>query len=38
MRVGVLVSGSGTNLQSLLDAAASGALAPATIAVVISLA
>lgn len=36
MKVGVLVSGAGTNLQALLDAAAAGALAPATIAVVIS--
>jgi phosphoribosylglycinamide formyltransferase 1 len=36
MRVGVLVSGSGTNLQALLDAEASGQLAPATIAVVLS--
>lgn len=36
MRVGVLVSGNGTNLQALLDAAATNALAPATIAVVIS--
>ena len=36
MRVGVLVSGSGTNLQALLDAEAKGTLAPATIAVVIS--
>lgn len=36
MRVGVLVSGNGTNLQALLDAERAGALAPATIAVVIS--
>lgn len=36
MRVGVLVSGSGTNLQALLDAEATGSLAPATIACVIS--
>ena len=36
MKVGVLVSGSGTNLQSLLDAEARGELAPATIDVVIS--
>lgn len=36
MRIGVLVSGNGTNLQALLDAAHAGALAPATIAVVIS--
>jgi phosphoribosylglycinamide formyltransferase 1 len=36
MRVGVLVSGSGTNLQALLDAEASGQLAPATIGLVIS--
>ncbi|MBP9084546.1 MAG: phosphoribosylglycinamide formyltransferase [Kofleriaceae bacterium] len=36
MRVGVLVSGNGTNLQALLDAAANNTLAPATLAVVIS--
>jgi phosphoribosylglycinamide formyltransferase 1 len=36
MKVGVLVSGSGTNLQALLDAEARGELAPAEIAVVIS--
>jgi len=36
MRVGVLVSGSGTNLQALLDAQAQGHLAPATIAIVVS--
>lgn len=36
MNVGVLVSGSGTNLQALLDAEARGELAPATIAVVVS--
>jgi len=36
MKVGVLVSGSGTNLQALLDAQARGELAPAEIAVVIS--
>ncbi len=36
MKVGVLVSGSGTNLQALLDAEARGELAPATVAVVIS--
>jgi phosphoribosylglycinamide formyltransferase-1 len=36
MKVGVLVSGSGTNLQALLDAEARGLLAPATIAVVVS--
>lgn len=36
MRVGVLVSGSGTNLQALLDAEARGELAPATIALVVS--
>ena len=36
MKVGVLVSGSGTNLQALLDAEARGALDPATIACVIS--
>lgn len=36
MRVGVLVSGAGTNLQALLDAEARGELAPATVAVVVS--
>lgn len=36
MKVGVLVSGSGTNLQALLDAEAAGALAPGEIAVVVS--
>ncbi len=36
MRVGVLVSGAGTNLQALLDAQARGQLAPAEICVVIS--
>jgi len=36
MMIGVLVSGSGTNLQALLDAQARGELAPAEIAVVIS--
>jgi len=36
MRFAVLVSGSGTNLQALLDAEAAGALAPATIACVVS--
>jgi phosphoribosylglycinamide formyltransferase-1 len=36
MKVGVLVSGSGTNLQALLDAEARGELAPAQIAVVVS--
>ena len=36
MKIGVLVSGRGTNLASLLDAEAAGALAPATIACVIS--
>jgi phosphoribosylglycinamide formyltransferase 1 len=36
MKVGVLVSGAGTNLQALLDAQTHGELAPATIAVVIS--
>ena len=36
MRLGVLVSGGGTNLQALLDAERVGTLAPATIAVVIS--
>jgi phosphoribosylglycinamide formyltransferase 1 len=35
-RIGVLVSGNGTNLQALLDAEARGALAPGTIAVVVS--
>lgn len=34
MKVGVLASGSGTNLQALLDAQAAGTLAPATIVVV----
>jgi phosphoribosylglycinamide formyltransferase-1 len=34
MRVGVLASGSGTNLQVLIDCAARGALGPATLAVV----
>jgi len=36
MRIGVLVSGNGTNLQALIDAEGRGELAPATIAVVIS--
>jgi phosphoribosylglycinamide formyltransferase-1 len=36
VRFGVLVSGSGTNLQALLDAEASGELAPAEIACVVS--
>jgi phosphoribosylglycinamide formyltransferase-1 len=36
MKVGVLVSGTGTNLQALLDAQARGELAPAEIAVVVS--
>jgi phosphoribosylglycinamide formyltransferase 1 len=36
MKVGVLVSGSGTNLQALLDAEARGDLAPAVIAAVVS--
>ena len=36
MNVGVLVSGSGTNLQALLDAEARGELAPAQITIVIS--
>jgi phosphoribosylglycinamide formyltransferase-1 len=36
VRIGVLVSGNGTNLQALLDAEARGELAPATIALVIS--
>ncbi len=36
MKLGVLVSGSGTNLQALLDAEAAGRLAPGEIACVIS--
>jgi phosphoribosylglycinamide formyltransferase-1 len=36
MRIGVLVSGSGTNLQALLDAEAAGTLAPGEIAIVVS--
>jgi phosphoribosylglycinamide formyltransferase-1 len=36
MKIGVLVSGRGTNLGALLAAEAAGALAPATIAVVIA--
>jgi phosphoribosylglycinamide formyltransferase-1 len=36
VKIGVLVSGAGTNLQSLLDAQAAGALAPAEIVAVIS--
>ena len=36
MKIGVLVSGTGTNLQALLDAQARGELAPAEIALVIS--
>lgn len=36
MKIGVLVSGSGTNLQALLDAEARGALAPGEIACVVS--
>jgi len=36
MKIGVLVSGAGTNLQALLDAQATGALAPAEITVVVS--
>jgi phosphoribosylglycinamide formyltransferase-1 len=36
MNLGVLVSGTGTNLQALLDAEAAGQLAPAQIAIVIS--
>lgn len=36
MKLGVLVSGNGTNLQALLDAQRSGTLAPGTIAVVVS--
>jgi phosphoribosylglycinamide formyltransferase-1 len=35
MKIGVLVSGAGTNLQALLDAQARGELAPAEIAVVV---
>jgi phosphoribosylglycinamide formyltransferase-1 len=34
VKVGVLASGSGTNLQALIDAAAGGALGPATLAAV----
>jgi phosphoribosylglycinamide formyltransferase-1 len=36
VKIGVLVSGAGTNLQALLDAQARGELAPAEIAIVIS--
>ena len=36
MKIGVLVSGTGTNLQALLDAQARGELSPAEIAVVVS--
>jgi phosphoribosylglycinamide formyltransferase-1 len=36
MKIGVLVSGTGTNLQALLDARTRGELAPAEIAVVVS--
>ncbi len=36
MKLGVLVSGAGTNLQALLDAEARGALAPGEIAAVVS--
>lgn len=36
MRVAVLVSGTGTNLQALIDAEARGELAPATLACVVS--
>lgn len=36
MKIGVLVSGAGTNLQALLDAEARGELAPGTIVVVIA--
>jgi phosphoribosylglycinamide formyltransferase-1 len=36
MRLAVLVSGSGSNLQALLDAEQAGRLAPGTIAVVVS--
>ncbi len=36
MRIGVLVSGEGTNLQALIDAQAHGALAPGVVACVVS--
>lgn len=36
MRIGVLVSGAGTNLQALIDAEARGELAPGVLAAVIS--
>lgn len=36
MKLGVLVSGEGTNLQALIDAQTGGALAPAELAVVVS--
>lgn len=36
MKIAVLVSGAGTNLQALLDSQAAGQLAPAEIAVVVS--
>lgn len=36
MKIGVLVSGQGTNLQALIDAQAAGVLAPAELALVIS--
>lgn len=36
MRIAVLVSGTGSNLQALLDAQAAGALAPAEVACVLS--
>jgi len=36
MRIGVLVSGAGTNLQALIDAQARGELLPAELAVVVS--
>jgi phosphoribosylglycinamide formyltransferase-1 len=36
MKIGVLVSGTGTNLQALLDAEARGELAPGQIAIVVS--
>lgn len=36
MRIAVLVSGSGTNLQALLDASTSGGLDPAALALVVS--
>ncbi|HEX4462343.1 MAG TPA: phosphoribosylglycinamide formyltransferase, partial [Polyangia bacterium] len=36
MRVGVLASGSGTNVQAILDAERSGQLGPAKVVVVIA--